>query len=78
MRKRLVMKRLTIISVIAATLLCACSSDPATVVGRVSCEGKGISNVVVSDGIEVVTTNWRGYYKMNSAKANGTSSQKRF
>lgn len=65
------MKNLTIISVIAATLLCACSSDPATVVGRVSCEGKGISNVVVSDGIEVVTTNWRGYYKMKSAKTNG-------
>ena len=71
MHQEISMKNLTIISVIAATLLCACSSDPATVVGRVSCEGKGISNVVVSDGIEVVTTNWRGYYKMNSAKANG-------
>lgn len=71
MRKRLIMKRLTITSIIAAVTLCACSSDPATVVGRVSCEGKGLKGVVVSDGIEVVTTNWRGQYKMASDKANG-------
>ena len=65
------MKHLTITSIIAATLLCACSSDPATVVGRVSCEGKGISGVVISDGVEVVITDWRGRYRMNSKKANG-------
>lgn len=71
MRKRLVMKRLTIASIIAAVTFSACSSDPATVVGRVSCEGKGLKGVVISDGIEVVTTNWRGRYRMASAKANG-------
>ena len=71
MRKRLIMKRLTIISIIAAVTLCACSSDPATVVGRVSCEGKGLKGVVISDGIEVVTTDWRGRYRMNSQTANG-------
>lgn len=71
MHKRLIMKRLTITSLIAAVTLCACSSDPATVVGRVSCEGKGLKGVVISDGVEVVTTDWRGRYKIASKKTNG-------
>lgn len=36
------------------------------IVGRVSCEGKGIKGVVVSDGISTVQTDSRGRYKMHS------------
>ena len=42
-----------------------------TVWGLVSCEGKGIPGVVVSDGVEVVATDSRGVYQMHSAKQNG-------
>ena len=42
-----------------------------TVWGLVSCEGKGIPGVVVSDGVEVVQTDSRGVYQMHSAKQNG-------
>lgn len=39
-----------------------------TVFGKVSCAGKGVASVVVSDGVEVTTTNAEGYYEMKSAK----------
>lgn len=43
----------------------------ATVYGVVSCEGKPLRNVVVSDGVEVVVTNDKGVYQMKSAKKYG-------
>lgn len=42
-----------------------------TVYGKVSCGGKGVADVVVSDGIEVTTTNKDGYYEIKSAKKYG-------
>ena len=45
--------------------------EGSTVWGLVSCEGKGIPGVVVSDGVEVVATDSRGVYQMHSAKQNG-------
>lgn len=41
-----------------------------TVYGKVICNGKGLANVVVSDGYEVVRTNQDGVYQMPSAKQN--------
>jgi len=39
-----------------------------TVYGKVTCEGKGIPNVSVSDGIEVVRTDKDGVYQLKSKK----------
>ena len=36
-----------------------------------ACEGEGIEGVVVSDGIEVVTTDENGIYRLNSSKKHG-------
>lgn len=46
-------------------------AEGSTVYGQVTCNGKGMEGVVVSDGIEVVTTNADGVYQMPSAKRNG-------
>ncbi|MBP1614828.1 MAG: hypothetical protein H6Q13_2276 [Bacteroidetes bacterium] len=45
--------------------------DGMTVKGVVSCEGEGISGVVVSDGYEVTTTNEKGIYYLASEKKQG-------
>lgn len=47
--------------------------DPegATVYGQVACEGEGIEGVVVSDGIEVTTTDADGIYRLKSSKKHG-------
>lgn len=42
--------------------------DGVTIYGAVTCDGKGLENVVVSDGIEVVRTDKEGIYQMRSAK----------
>lgn len=42
-----------------------------TVYGRVTCNGKGIKDVVVSDGFEVVTTDSDGVYQIKSEKKLG-------
>lgn len=42
-----------------------------TIKGMVSCEGKGVAGVVVSDGVEVTTTNENGIYYLPSAKETG-------
>lgn len=42
-----------------------------SVYGKVSCEGKGLAGVVVSDGVEVVQTDENGVYQMASAKKHG-------
>ena len=39
-----------------------------TVYGRVTCEGAGIANVVVSDGVEVAVTDKDGVYQLASKK----------
>ena len=40
-----------------------------TVYGRISCDGKGVEGVVVSDGFEVVRTDQDGIYQLPSKKA---------
>lgn len=42
-----------------------------TVYGRVTCEGAGVGKVVVSDGVQVVATDEKGYYELQSKKDNG-------
>lgn len=42
--------------------------DGVTLYGQVVCDGNGVSGVVVSDGVEVVTTDSKGVYQMKSAK----------
>lgn len=54
-----------------SVMVSAGCGDAPTVSGRVSCDGKGLKGVAVSDGIEVVLTNSKGRYKMNSKKENG-------
>ena len=39
--------------------------------GTISCDGRGVANVAVSDGYEVVLTDANGYYAMSSSKLNG-------
>ena len=39
-----------------------------TVCGYVTCEGEGVPDVVVSDGVEVVVTDENGFYQMASEK----------
>ena len=41
---------------------------PANVTGRVSCNGAGVPDVLVSDGIQIVKTDANGNYRMMSAK----------
>lgn len=43
----------------------------ASVSGTVKCDGKGLPGVVVSDGVEVVTTDESGHYQMDSKKKYG-------
>lgn len=45
--------------------------EGATVKGRVCAKGKGISGVVVSDGVEVTETDENGIYYLSSNKRNG-------
>ena len=49
------------------------SLDPqdATVYGKVLCEGKGVANVSVSDGYELVRTDKDGVYRIKSKKTRG-------
>lgn len=43
-------------------------ADGSTVYGKISCNGVGVPDVVVSDGYEVVKTDADGVYQMMSAK----------
>lgn len=45
--------------------------DDSTIYGTVSCNGKGVPGVVVSDGYDVTVTDAEGNYSMNSGKFNG-------
>ena len=46
-------------------------AEGSTVYGKVSCEGTGLSGVVVSDGVEVVKTDSKGVYQLKSKKYHG-------
>lgn len=56
----------TTISLVSGTSITP--SAGATVYGLVECDGVGVPNVVVSDGIEVVKTDSKGVYNIKSSK----------
>ena len=45
--------------------------EQVNIIGKVTCEGKGIANAVVSDGVEVVKTSDNGEYSFLSKKKYG-------
>ncbi len=47
------------------------AAEGTNVEGSVTCDGKGVGGVEVSDGYEVTLTNDRGMYRLNSNKKNG-------
>lgn len=63
------MKRIIII---ALALVCTgsivCAAKPATVKGRVMADGKPLAGVLVSDGVQIVKTDAKGRYAINSDK----------
>ncbi len=59
---------------LALLLLLGCMATAAiaqTVAGRITCNGKGVAGVPVSDGYVVTTTDANGAYSFTSAKKNG-------
>ena len=57
--------------ILALVLLDTATIAAHNVSGTISCDGKGIAGVAVSDGYEVVLTDANGYYQMSSSKLNG-------
>ena len=46
-------------------------AEKSTVYGLVHCKGVPVAGAVISDGVEVVKTNAKGFYEMTSMKAHG-------
>ncbi len=46
-------------------------AEGTTVYGKITCGGDILPGVVVSDGVEVTTTNEKGYYELKSSKKHG-------
>lgn len=59
----------TIVAIITATT--AFGLHAALVNGRISCQGRGVANVPVSDGRNIVLTNQGGYYTIDTDKKLG-------
>lgn len=49
-----------------SAILMAGAANAATVRGTVTCDGKGVADVVVTDGISVTRTNKKGVYKLKT------------
>lgn len=49
-----------------SAILMALAANAATVRGTVTCDGKGVADVVVTDGISVTRTNKKGVYKLKT------------
>lgn len=64
------MKKLLILFVQCFVTVALSAQNP-NIVGRVTCKGKPVSGVVISDGELVVKTNSEGYYEMFSEKPCG-------
>ena len=54
------------IFVFLSAILMVGVANAATVKGTVTCDGKGVANVMVSDGISVTCTNSKGAYKLKT------------
>ena len=63
------MKKLILLTALCA-VWCAQAQKP-NIVGRVTCQGKPVAGVVVSDGELVVRTDSDGHYEMSSSKPCG-------
>ncbi len=61
------MRLLTTLLLLAASL----GISAQNITGRITCKGKGIANVTVSDGYELTQTDPSGYYELRSMKKNG-------
>ena len=46
-------------------------SEAQNITGRIVANGKPLKGVVVSDGVEVTTTDGDGHYELQSGKENG-------
>lgn len=55
----------------AINIIMPLPSDGSNVFGAVTCEGKPVAGVVVSDGIEVTATDQNGEYRIKSEKKHG-------
>lgn len=55
---------------IATDFICSCT--PYNIKGRVTADGKPVKDVLVSDGVNIVKTNARGRYFLNSEKQDST------
>lgn len=66
-------KRYFVARIMLALTLCwlTATSAAQNVSGRITCEGKGIAGVTVSDGYVVTQTDENGNYNINSGKKNG-------
>lgn len=57
--------------VMGLLFLVALSAGAQNLTGRITCDGRGVKDVVVSDGDEVTLTDREGYYALQSQKRNG-------
>ena len=57
--------------VMGLLFLVALSAGAQNLTGRIICDGRGVKDVVVSDGDEVTLTDREGYYALQSQKRNG-------
>lgn len=60
------MKQIKSILMLISLIGVVAISEAANIRGTVTCEGKGVANVVVSDGVSVTRTNKRGAYKLKT------------
>ena len=65
------MRRIVLTLLVALAALPLCAANTGVVRGRVSCEGRGIPGVVVSDGVAVTSTDRGGRYRLKSDNPNG-------
>lgn len=64
------MKRI-FVSILAAALLISAGAQAGTIKGKVTCGGKPVKGVFVSDGLDIVKTGARGEYTLKSDKRQG-------
>lgn len=60
------MKQIKSILILISLICVVAISEAANIRGTVTCQGKGVANVVVSDGISVTRTNKDGAYKLKT------------
>ena len=59
------------LQVVSLLFLVTLSASAHNLTGRITCDGRGVKGVTVSDGDEVTQTDKGGYYALQSQKRNG-------